>query len=132
MKTASRIALTLLLLVIFAGTTFAQTSAAATPVKKAGTTMATQGKFVDKNNNGICDNHESKTPGTPGKNFVDKNGDGKCDLCGSAGPCKGAGNCPGKGPGCAKSCGQGAGKGNCGGAGYQHRNGSCCVSGTKK
>ncbi len=129
MKTASKIVLTCIMLVLFAGMTFAQNSqATATPVKKAGTTIAAPGKFIDENKNGVCDNHESKIPGTPGKNFVDKDSDGKCDLCGHTGACKGSGDCKGSGPGCGKGCSKAAGKGNCG-QGNQHRNG-CCAPGT--
>jgi len=123
MKTASKIVLTFMLLAFFSGTTFAQNAAAAGSPTSPDKAAVTQGKFIDNNKNGICDNHESKTPGAPGKNFTDKNGDGKCDLCGSAGPCKGSGNCQGKGLGCGKGNGQGAGKGSCCGSGFQHRNG---------
>lgn len=35
--------------------------------------------FVDKNNDGICDNREVSGQNTKGRNFVDKNNDGFCD-----------------------------------------------------
>ena len=37
------------------------------------------GKFVDKDNNGVCDNFESRSGKGKGAGFVDKNGDGICD-----------------------------------------------------
>ncbi len=116
------------LIAFFSTTLLAQNqTGSATPVKSTGKTVTTtQGKFTDENKNGVCDNHEAKAAGAPGKNFVDKNGDGKCDNCGSTGTCKGGqGNCGGKGAGagCGKGngagCGNGGGKGNCCAAGHQ-------------
>ncbi len=37
------------------------------------------GTFVDKDNNGVCDNFKSRGNVGKGRNFVDKNGDGICD-----------------------------------------------------
>lgn len=78
--------------------------------------QATNGTFVDKNKNGVCDNHESKM-GTKGKcgNFTDKNNDGKCDKkdtnckkdSKSNGNCLGAGNCNGNGFKHKHGCGSG-------------------------
>jgi hypothetical protein len=85
---------------------------------------STAGTFVDKNNNGVCDNFEARGKSGQGKNFADKNGDGKCDNC--KGDCKGkgSGNCCGKAQGCGHSQ-QGNGNGNCSGKceGNQHRHG---------
>lgn len=61
------------------------------------------GNFVDKDNNGICDNFEARPANSKGPNFVDKNGDGICD------------NRPNVG----KKAGRGNGQGN------QYRNGQC-------
>jgi hypothetical protein len=72
-------------------------------------TQATPGKFVDKNNNGICDNRETKMKTGKCANFVDKNGDGICDNKGTNCKRGGYGNC----------CGKGKGNGN----GFQHRHG---------
>lgn len=78
--------------------------------------QATNGTFVDKNKNGVCDNHETKINGK-GKcgNFTDKNKDGVCDNkaenCKANG--KGKGNC--------------AAAGNCNGNGFKHKHG--CGSG---
>ncbi len=52
-------------------------------------------KFVDANNDGICDN------------FVDANNDGKCDNCTGTGVCDGTGKGKGMGQG---KCGAGCGK----------------------
>lgn len=80
--------------------------------------QATNGTFVDKNKNGVCDNHESKM-GTKGKcgNFTDKNKDGVCDN--KAENCKANGKANGKG-----NC---LGAGNCNGNGNKHKHG--CGSG---
>ncbi len=81
----------------------------------------TSGTFVDKNKNGVCDNHESKM-GTKGKcgNFTDKNNDGKCDNkatnckkdskgnenCSGTGKCNGNGNKHRHGCGNGNTCGR--------------------------
>jgi hypothetical protein len=78
---------------------------------------ANPGQFADKNNNGVCDNRETKIKTGKAANFVDKNGDGVCDNkgtnCRKGG--KGNGNCFGKGNGNGfqhrHGCGQGNGNG---------------------
>lgn len=71
------------------------------------------GTFVDKNNNGVCDNYESRSGTGHGANFVDKNGDGTCDNRANAG------NKPGnkcrnrQGNQYRHGQGQGGGCGNC-------------------
>ena len=72
-------------------------------------TTVTPGQFVDKNNNGICDNRENKLKTGKGANFVDKNGDGVCDNKGT--------NCKRGGKGNGNCCRKGNGNG------FQHRNG---------
>jgi len=119
MKTASRIFLSLALVLFLAGTTFSQESSTAKTTTKQ--TTAAPGKFVDTNKNGVCDNHEAKGVGTPGKNFTDKNGDGKCDNVGKSGTEKGVG-C-GYGPRNGAGGGKGQGKGNCCGGGHQYHGG---------
>ena len=128
MKNASKILMTMGLVVLFSGFMFAQGTTPASSSKdnqKAQT--FSPGKFVDNNKNGICDNHESVAKAGKGVNFVDKDGDGKCDNCGTT--CKGnkKGNCCGVGNGCGKGQGAGCGKGQgagCGkGQGQQHRHG---------
>jgi hypothetical protein len=87
-----------------------------------GTTI--QGKFVDKDNDGVCDNYEAKGKNARCANYVDKDGNGVCDNCG-----KGSGsymkvNCQGHQHG--KGCGEGqancCGRGPCQGKGP----GNCC------
>jgi hypothetical protein len=121
MKTASRLLLSLGLVMFLAATTFSQMASTAKAPKTATKQTTSSGKFVDTNKNGICDNHEGKNAGAPGKNFVDKNGDGKCDNCGSSGNCKGTGCVHGQKNGA--GCGKGQGKGNCCGKGHEQRNG---------
>ena len=115
MKKVNGFILTAALTLFFAGQAFTQSAdntSAAKETKQATTTTATTGKFVDANNNGICDHFEAR--GKDGKctNFVDANGDGICDHCADCkGKCQGNQNC--------------CGKGKCDGKGManQHRNG---------
>ena len=93
--------------------------------KDAATTTQTGPAFVDKNNNGVCDNFENGIPGNPnangkqrlldgsgrgqgkgmgmrngrgqGRNFVDADKDGICDNYENGTPGQGRG--PGKGTG---------------------------------
>lgn len=87
-----------------------------------------QGHFVDKNGDGVCDNHKGKsgkmTIGA-GRNFVDKNNDGQCDNYPNCEPQRlmkrdgsgegkgngrGRGNCKGNGGGRGNGQGQGRGR----------------------
>jgi hypothetical protein len=43
------------------------------------TTINRQCQWVDKNNDGICDNYQNLKTNRKGSNFVDKNKDGICD-----------------------------------------------------
>lgn len=91
-----------------------KTNAQQTTNATQNTTTINKGvKYVDKNNDGVCDNKQVKTKPNIGVNFVDKNKDGVCD------------NKQNKGNG--KCCGYGKGNGQ----GYQHRHGwnggsGCC------
>ncbi|MCX6232351.1 MAG: hypothetical protein NTZ33_12505 [Bacteroidetes bacterium] len=76
-------------------------------VAKTEQTATTQGKFVDKNNNGVCDKHE-----------------GKGEKCKTNANCKANSNCKAAAKGNAHQCGQAKGNGNC--SGTQKRDGSCC------
>jgi len=100
---------------------FTQNNSSADVQKKEISTTATQGNFVDKNNNGVCDNFEARHANGKGANFVDKDGDGKCDNRQNASPCKGYRDCCGKGKGNGNCCSGGHGNG-CG-QGHQHRHG---------
>jgi hypothetical protein len=115
------------MVVFFAGMGMSQIASTTTPGKKdAKAAVNAQGKIIDTNKNGICDNFEAKKAGAPGKNFTDKNGDGKCDNQGKGG--KGNGICCGSGNGNGNCCGKGQqGNGGCGN-GHQHRNGGCSTA----
>ncbi len=101
------------------GQVFAQaaTSAASDdrPAKQTTTQVQAPGKFVDNNNNGVCDNREAmQGKGGRGANFVDANGDGICDH-------RAEGNRGNANPDCRKGQGYGYGCGK--GMGHQHRHG---------
>jgi hypothetical protein len=124
MKNLLKVLFAASLAVFFFSQGFAQTTAKS-GTDNSSTGTAVQGKFVDVNGNGVCDNHEAK--GKDGKcaNFVDKDGNGVCDNCGTANCSKNA-NCQGQGCQHRHGDGQGAanccGKGPCGGKGQ----GNCC------
>jgi hypothetical protein len=111
MKMLKRVSVLMALAVFIAFQGFTQNAASKDAVK-AGNTVQTAsnpvpGKFVDNNNDGICDNQQAKMKNGKCSQFVDKNGDGVCDNCTGKGQCKGKGNCCGMG----KKNGQR--KGNC-------------------
>ena len=76
--------------------------------------------YVDKNNDGVCDNFAAGRRGGRGANFVDKNNDGVCDN-------RGTGRYQGRGPnfvdknndGICDHRQDGTGRGQ----GYRHRHG---------
>jgi hypothetical protein len=116
MKTVSRMFLTLAMVMFIAGMGMSQIASTTTPEKKdTKAAVSAQGKFVDSNKNGICDNHESKTNCAGTTNCKGKNSAGACDHSGKG--CKPEG----------KSCGQGTGGGNCCGKGQQ--SGTGCGNG---
>jgi len=109
-------------ILFISGTTSAQTGQSQDKTVQTPTTQTTQGNFIDKNGDGICDNHQAKGKQANCAKFVDSNGDGVCDNC------KGNGNC-GQGNCCGKemqrgNC-QGMNQSNCcgKGTGHQHRHG---------
>lgn len=120
----------LLIILFITGTVNAQSAQSPEKEVKAQTAQSgqtTPGNFVDKNGDGICDNHQGKN--LKAKNcqgtctgFTDANGDGVCDNCKGQANC-GQGNCCGKAM--QKGNCQGMGQGNCCGkdAGHQHRHG---------
>jgi hypothetical protein len=124
MKNLKGIILTMALAAILSGQIFAQAVAPAASedqtTKQPTTQVQACGKFVDNNNNGICDNCEAlQGKGSKGADFVDANGDGICDH-------RVDGNC-GK---CDQGCCKGQGNGCCKGMGSQHKHGcgmSCGV-----
>ena len=120
MKTIGKLTSVTLFLLFFTTQVFAQNSNAAGTTKdlqkEQVTTSVTPGNFVDKDNNGICDNFEARNASGRGANCIDKDGDGICDHRQVAGQGKanngnfGKGNKHrnGNGKGC---CGRGSG--NC-------------------
>mgnify|MGYP007047061820 FL=1 len=80
----------------------AQSPDEATKVQTTQTAQNTSGNFVDKNGDGVCDNHQNHGKQATCAKFVDGNGDGVCDNG------KGEGKC-----GHATSCGKGMQKANC-------------------
>jgi len=99
-----------------------QSSEKAPKVQTTQTSQPATGNFVDKNGDGICDNHQTRGKQANCAKFIDKNGDGVCDNCKGNGNC-GQGNCCGKGM--KKGDCPNMNKGNCcgKGMGHQHRNG---------
>ncbi len=91
-------------------------------VETTQTSQPTAGNFVDKNGDGICDNHQAKGKQANCAKFVDANGDGVCDNCKGNGNC-GQGNCCGKGMQKGNCQGMNQGNGCAKGTGHQHRHG---------
>lgn len=116
----------LILAIIFVtATTNAQSTQSQEKAVKAQTTQTAQqpaGNFVDKDSDGICDNHQTRGKLDKCAKFVDGNGDGVCDNCKGTGNC-GQANCCDRGM--QKQHCQGMNKGNCceKGKGRQHRHG---------
>ena len=125
MKTVKGITAFVAVLLFVSYQGFSQNTISGKPQNNPGNTgkanTAARGNFVDKNNDGICDNYQARVNSGRGANFVDKNGDGVCDNRGNFG--KGRGNSNGCGKGYQHRNGQG--RGNCCGRGngYQHRHG---------
>ncbi|HNX42870.1 MAG TPA: hypothetical protein PLJ84_00400 [Bacteroidales bacterium] len=61
----------------------AQTTSADQAKTRQKSTAINRPAFVDKNNDGVCDNYSSGRYQGRGANFVDKNNDGVCDNYGS-------------------------------------------------
>ena len=81
MKNFGKVFLATTIMTIFAMQAQSQNNTA--PVKqqdqKQKAAISARGNFVDKNNDSICDNFESRQGQGRGRNFVDKNNDGICD-----------------------------------------------------
>ena len=114
MKHIGKLILASAIMMIFALQSNAQNANPADqPSPKQNTVNSASGNFVDKDNNGICDNFESRSGTGHGANFVDKNGDGICDKRANAGN-KNGNNCrKGQGHHHRYGNGQGHGMGNC-------------------
>lgn len=85
MKTIGKLFLTAATMLLIAAFVQAQDNA---PKNK---TNPPRPAYVDKNNDGVCDNFVTGRPGGRGANFVDKNNDGICDN-------RGSGRYQGRGP----------------------------------
>jgi hypothetical protein len=114
MKHIGKLILATAIIMIFALQSNAQNANPADqPSQKQNTVNSASGNFVDKDNNGICDNFESRSGTGHGANFVDKNGDGICDKRANVGN-KNGNNCmKGQGHHHQYSKGQGHGMYNC-------------------
>ncbi len=115
MKNSSKLLLATAIMMLFAFQSNAQdANSAEQPTQKQKVANSASGNFVDKDNNGVCDNFEARQGNGHGKNYVDKNGDGICDNRANFGrksgnTCKsGQGNQyrhgQGNGRGCGKYC----------------------------
>ena len=129
MKTIARFFTAMMIASLFVGQVYAQTTAAtdSKESQKATTTTVTAGKFIDKNSNGICDNHEARVKeGKCNNKNASCCGQGQKNCCDKGqGNCQGSGkeNCKGQGSGQGNCKGQGSGKGNCTGNGQGNGNG---------
>ncbi len=86
MKNIGKLILATTFMMIFTVQANAQSNAAANqPVQKQAAANSTGRNYVDKDNNGVCDNLGTKAGNGRGANFVDKNGDGVCDNGANAG-----------------------------------------------
>lgn len=95
MKNLSKIFLASAITLILTMQANAQNNAQATQTaEKPKSANPVSSNFVDKDNNGVCDNRTTRNGNGRGANFVDKNGDGVCDNRADAGnKCKnGQGN----------------------------------------
>jgi hypothetical protein len=112
MKSIEKLFLATAILIIFTLQAQAQTSkSSATTSDVQKTEATTPGNFIDKDNNGICDNFESRSGKGRGAKFVDKNDDGICDNRAAVG--KKQGNSCRNGQGNQYRHGQGRRGGNC-------------------
>ena len=113
MKTILKVLFVSTLTVFFFSQSIAQTSVQSGK-DNAATGTVVQGKFVDKDNDGVCDNHEGKGKSSQCANFVDKDGNGVCDNCctgdkgGKNANCQGHQHGNGGGQGMANGCGHGS------------------------
>ena len=123
MKTLKMIAASLAVMLIGISATFAQDAQTAGTQKKSldAQAVAAPGKFVDANNDGICDNHQTGMKCAKSGNSTCKGGEGTC--CNKAGCCEKSGG---------KKCGKnqkncnGEGNGNCSKSGCGYQGGQGC------
>ena len=86
MKNIGKLILATAILMIFAVHANAQSNTAANQTDQKQSVANSTGKnYVDKDNNGVCDNIGTRSGNGRGTNFVDKNNDGICDNRATAG-----------------------------------------------
>jgi hypothetical protein len=128
MKNIGKLFMAIAITMFFAVQANAQNTAGTNQsTKKQTAGNSTYGNFVDKDNNGVCDNFGTRAGKGRSANFIDKNNDGICDNRANVGnksgkPCKnGKGNQyrngQGKGQGKCQRQGQGQGQGQSQGQG---------------
>lgn len=114
MKNIGKLFLATAITMIFAVRANAQSSTTTDQVAQKQTAVnATDGNYVDKDNNGVCDNIGNRSGNGRGANFVDKNGDGICDNRSTVGKNSGKNCRNGQGNKNRNGNGQGRGPGNC-------------------
>jgi len=110
MKNSGKLILAIVIILTFAFQSNAQsTKATNQSTQKQTEVNSTPGNYVDKDNNGVCDNLGTRSGKGRGPNFVDKDGDGICDHRASVG--KNSGNKCRNGQGYQYRNGRGQGKG---------------------
>ena len=115
MKNTGKVLLAAAIMIIFTLQLKAQISDASANQsgKQQNSVYTNPGKFVDKDNNGICDNFETRSGKGKGVNFVDKNGDGICDNRADASNKQGNNCRNGQGNQHRHGQGKGCGQGKC-------------------
>lgn len=112
MNNIGKLFLATAIMMIFTVQANAQSNATANQSSQKQTAINSTGRnYVDKDNNGVCDNLGTRSGNGRGANFVDKNGDGICDNRANVG--NKSGNKCRNGQGNQYRHGQGRGCGNC-------------------
>jgi hypothetical protein len=114
MKNIKKLILAAAITMSFAIQLHAQSANTATQTaKKPNAVNTVSANFVDANNNGVCDNFESRQGKGRGGNFVDANNDGICDNRANVGKKSGNNYRNGQGNQYRNGNGQGRRCGNC-------------------
>lgn len=114
MKNTGKLIMTIAVGMIFTLQSNAQNSNSANqPAQKQKAVNSASFNFVDKDNNGVCDNFEARSGKGHGRNYVDKNGDGICDNRANIGKKSGKTCRYGQGNQYRQGQGRGRGCGNC-------------------
>jgi hypothetical protein len=101
MKALKGITIFFAILSLMANQGFSQNRSATTPqngsLNSQTISNPVPGKFIDNNQDGVCDNRRARMKTGRGANFVDKNGDRICDNRATAARFQRNGNCCGQG-----------------------------------